>query len=64
MLYPIDTVEEGSRDDGPRDPSDDLWKVLFLHQSYDRDEGSAFMEKVFNSPVENASDQVAISGVP
>jgi integrase len=31
-------------------------------QNYERDEGSAFMEKVFNSPIKNVPDQVVISG--
>jgi integrase len=31
-------------------------------RNYERDEGSAFMEKVFNSPVETAPDQIVISG--
>ena len=31
-------------------------------KNYDRDEGSAFMDKVFNSPVDTAPEQVAIGG--
>lgn len=31
-------------------------------KNYDRDEGSAFMEKVFNSPVETIPEQVVIGG--
>jgi len=31
-------------------------------RNYERNEGSAFMERVFNSPVETDSEQVEMSG--
>jgi hypothetical protein len=31
-------------------------------KNYDRTEGTAFMEKVFNPPVDTVPDQVVISG--
>ncbi len=33
-------------------------------RNYERNEGSAFMEKVFNSPVDTASEQEVMAGAP